>query len=271
LSFDIFNATAASSLGIQRIADPRVLLGIQFHMRLGDSFFTKGLSRRRQWTRVGQLVGFSDKSPLVGLTAPRNVVESINTFYAGRASAQTYDTVILVTHDNADVSRVIHAAEQASFRLAPRSRQARKLANMLRILTQVFAAIGLVIIFIAAINIAHTFLMMVTERRTELGIMRALGATSVDVRLMILTEAAFVGLMAGIGGHLFAYGASRLANQIIAGHLSSISFLPDDFFIFEFWFLGVSVLGAMVFAVVGALSAARKAARLDPAEVLTSP
>ncbi len=100
--------------------------------------------------------------------------------------------------------------------------------------------------------------------------MRALGATSRDVRMMILTEAAFVGLMAGIIGHLIAFGASRLANKVISEHLSAISFLPDDFFIFESRFLLLSVLGAMVFAVIGALSAARRAASLDPAEVLTS-
>jgi len=271
LSIDMYNATAASSLDLQRISDPRILLGSSFRIRMGDSFFTEGLAPREQITRQARLVGFSDKVPVFGFTVPLNVVQHANAHYKGRDAASVYDAAILVANSNSDVSGVIRAARDLDFRLGPSSREARKLSNMLYILTLVFGFISLVIIVVAAINIAHTFLMMVTERRHEIGVMRALGASPGDIRTLILLEAAGVGLFGGVVGHSIAYGVSRLANSIIGQQLSSMMFLPGDFFTFDGGFLCWSVVGAMIFAMLGALSAAHRAARLDPAVVLTNP
>ena len=66
---------------------------------------------------------------------------------------------------------------------------ARKAADLLFILTVVFSFISLVIMFVAAVNIMHTFLTLVTERRYEIGIMRAVGATRGDIRKLFLLEA----------------------------------------------------------------------------------
>ncbi|MBR59249.1 MAG: hypothetical protein CMH54_14685 [Myxococcales bacterium] len=271
LSIDMYNATAASSLNLQRISDPRILLGSSFRLRMGDSFFMEGLAPREQITRQARLVGFSDKVPVFGFTVPLHVVQHANAHYKGRDVASVYDAAILVADSNSDVSAMIRAARSLDFRLGPSSREARKLSNMLFILTLVFGFISLVIIIVAAINIAHTFLMMVTERRHEIGVMRALGASPGDIRSLILLEAAGVGLFGGLIGHSIAYGVSRLANSIIEQQLQSMMFLPGDFFAFDMGFLCWSLVGAMVFAMVGALSAAHRAARLDPAVVLTNP
>jgi len=268
---DVFNATAASALNLARIADPRVVLGLAFRMQFGDSFFVRGVRVDRQVVRRARISGFSDKAPMLGVSLPLNVVRHANAQYRGREAAEAFDSVIVRTRANEDMSAVIRGAEAMSFSLAPSSRQARRLANMLLILTLVFAIISTVIMGIAAVNIAHTFLMMVAERRTEIGVLRALGATGSDIRLLVLIEAGLVGLGGGVVGHFAAWAASRAANAVAAHALEGLALLPGDFFLFEPWFLAVSLAGAVVFAVAGALAAARRAARLDPAVVLSTP
>ena len=74
---------------------------------------------------------------------------------------------------------------------------------------------------IAAINIAHSFLRTVAERRRELGVMRSVGASSRDVRLLVLAEAACIGLVGGALGVVFA---RLLALAIDA---ASMRWVPD--------------------------------------------
>jgi len=266
---DAFNATAASALNLSRIADPRILLGLNFRMRFGDSFFIRGEKRSNQITRRIMLVGFSDKAPMLGVSLPLNVVQHANAAYRGRSATTDYDAVIIVTNQNEDMSEVIREAEGLGFTLAPRSREARKLSNMLLILTLVFALISVIIMGIAVINIAHIFLMIVAERRREIGILRALGATGGDVRTLILIEAALVGFVGAIFGHLGAYALGGLTNHGIHAFLDGWMRLPKDFFVFDVRLLALSVLGAVLVAMLGAWTAAKRASSLDPARVLS--
>jgi hypothetical protein len=58
----------------------------------------------------------------------------------------------------------------------------------------------LAILVVAIINIGHNFFVQVSERRREIGIMRAVGATEADVLLIVLGEAAMVGIVGGVIG-----------------------------------------------------------------------
>ncbi|MBK8693733.1 MAG: FtsX-like permease family protein, partial [Deltaproteobacteria bacterium] len=58
----------------------------------------------------------------------------------------------------------------------------------------------MVTVLVAALNIAHGFAAMISERRGELGLLRALGATRRDVRLMLMLEAAAIGASATLLG-----------------------------------------------------------------------
>jgi ABC-type antimicrobial peptide transport system permease subunit len=122
---------------------------------------------------------------------------------------------------------------------------------------------------VAAINITHTFLMIVYERKREIGILRAVGATRWDVRLLMLLEAGLIGVVAGGLGNLVCWGLSRLTNLALSSALVSIPFKPDDFFAFSpEWVLG-SMAVAVVFCLAGAYFPANRAASLDPAYVLS--
>ena len=266
---EIFNSTAAEALGVNRIEGAQALLGGRIRLKFGASVFgdQQGV---QQVVKRAEIVGFSDKALDLGMTMPLDYVRAINARFAGQEAATLYSTFILETEDNEDVSSVIAEVKSRGFELSRKSQDARKAADMLFILTLIFAFISLVIAGVAALNIGNTFLMIIQQRRYEIGIMRATGASRGDVARLILIEASFMGIGGGTVGLFLSYGCSRLANWVAADQLQFALFKPENFFVYESWII-VGGLGiAWLFCMVGAWIPARRAAKLDPARVLTS-
>ena len=267
---ELFNNAAATSLGMQKIDGLGALLGVRFQLHLGDSYFAADLPKDQQSTKRAEIAGFSAKAMDFGITLPIAYVEALNARYKGRDAAEKYDTFILETEGNEDVSQLIAQVDRFGMTLARRSEDARKAGDLLFILTVVFSFISLVILFVAGVNIMHTFLTLVTERRYEIGIMRAVGATRGDIRSLFLTEALMLGLFGGVVGNVVSYAATRAANWLAQSYLSGIPFRPDEFFAYDWRVVLGGIAFACVFCLLGAFLPARRAARLDPAVVLSS-
>lgn len=124
-------------------------------------------------------------------------------------------------------------------------------------LTALLVGLGAVALLVGGIGIANVMVISVLERRTEIGVRRALGATKRHVRLQFVIEAV---MLSAIGG---AIGLA-LGGGVTAGYsaLRNISFaLP----------LSTLVIGFGAAVAVGALaglSPASRAARLAPADAI---
>ena len=206
----------------------------------------------------------------LGGTVPLSYVERYNHFFLGPDSVEYYDSVLLTIPRNEAVAEVIEQVQKQSFDLSSNSKFARKAGEMLMIITLTFLLISIIIIVISAMNISHTFLMVVFERQREIGVMRAIGASRWDIRKIILLESLFIGLTAGILGNALSFGVSRLVNLLADGLRQRFPMIPDDFFIYGWWLIGGSILFALAFCLIGAWVPANRAAKLDPAVVLSS-
>ncbi len=266
---EVYNSVAATALGLRRLAGLEVMLGVRFAMLLGESFFIEDERVEKRVVRRARVVGFSPKAMEFGVTMPLPYVVRANAAFRGREEAAAFTSVVVVTARNEDIPALVEDARVLGLTLSPRSEEGRKAANVLAILTVVFALISMVILAISAINITHTFLMLVTERRTEIAVYRAIGATLWDIRGLILAEAAWVGLAGGAAGVLAGVGASVAANLLAAPILGRIPGSPSDLFVFSPWVVMAGLGCAVLFALVGAYVPARAAARTDPATVLT--
>ena len=267
---EVFNSSVASSLGLQPLDGTEALLGVGFRMHLGGSFFTGNLPEDRQAIRHTRIVGFTNKALDFGATMPLGVVRTLNARFKGRETAATYGTFVLETEGNEDVSALIAAVEARGLTLSSKSRDARKAADMLFILTLVFTFISVVIMGVAAVNITHTFLVIVSERRYEIGILRAIGASRAEIRRLVLAEAGLIGVFGAVVGELLMLGGTWTANLVADRFLVGIPFKPDDFFVHDPRVLVGAVFFALFFCVLGAAIPARRAARMDPARVLVA-
>ena len=81
----------------------------------------------------------------------------------------------------------------------------------------VFSRYSASMLMMAALNIGHSFFAQVTERRAELGILRALGARRRDVMLLVLSQAGFIGLVGGLAGCALGLGFAGSLDAWILG------------------------------------------------------
>ncbi|RLP95020.1 ABC transporter permease [Micromonospora sp. CV4] len=131
----------------------------------------------------------------------------------------------------------------------------------MQVLTATAALAGFVTVFV----VASTFAFTIAQRRRELGLLRAVGATGRQVRRMVYAEALAVGASAGLVGLLvgaaLAPGLGRL--------LVDVGFEPATFAVrYAFWPVAVSLVAGPVIALLAVWSASRRAARVRPLEAL---
>nr|BFE55760.1 ABC transporter permease [Dactylosporangium thailandense] len=118
---------------------------------------------------------------------------------------------------------------------------------------------------VAVFVVAGTFAFAVAQRRRELALLRAAGATPRQVRRLVLGEAFVVGVAAGLAG----CGAGLLAAPVFAHSMARNGFAPPGFTAGFVWWPLLAAFGAgLLVALAGAMVAARRAGRVRPIEAL---
>ena len=96
--------------------------------------------------------------------------------------------------------------------------------SILRIGLLAFAAIAL---FVAAIVIANTFTVLVTQRTRNLALLRCVGATRAQVRRSVLSEAAGIGVVASLAGIALGIGTLWMALRLYTGAVGNVTLSTD--------------------------------------------
>ncbi len=126
-------------------------------------------------------------------------------------------------------------------------------------LARLLVGLGAVAVVVAALGVLNVMLVAVLERRQEIGIRRALGATRAAIAGQFLTEAAVLTTVGGVGGLGLGAGATAVGAARNGWTLD----LPVEV-------AGLALVGAAVVGVAAGLHPAWRAVRLDPAEAVRS-
>jgi hypothetical protein len=269
---EMYNGAIAPSHGLPRLGGflASRLRGFTFGTELGQSFF--GVSRPSRTPpreRRIMLVGVARRAARLALTLPLGFVRAWNTAYAGEAAGHELSSVLLELKPGADVARLSAAIRELGYTVADSG--AERVGLALTLLTLLFLLVSIAVVAVAAINIAHSFFRAVAERRREIGVMRAVGASAADVQKLFLVEAATIGLCGAGVGLAFARLAALVVDWAAARFLPDFPFRPETYFSFDWRIVAGSVLCSVIACMAGAWWPARAAARLDPTEALASP
>jgi len=274
---ELYNGAIAPQHGLPRVG--RFLAGrfrgFTFTAELGASFF--GLSRRalaatappEPVERRIMLVGIGPRAAQLALTLPLGRVRAWNSAFAGDDAGRELSSLVLELREGADVARLAAAVRALGLELADSG--AEKVGLLLTLLTLLFTLVSLAVLAVAATNIAHGFFRQVAERKRELGVMRAVGASARDVMSLVLAEAAVIGLYGGLAGLLVARLGAFAVDLMSERVVPDFPFKPDTWFSFGWPMVAGAILCSVFACVLGAWLPARAAARLDPTEALSTP
>jgi hypothetical protein len=268
---ELYNGAIAPSHGLPRVGSflASRFRGFTFNAELGRSIMPTRALAAPPRTRRLMLVGISPRGSKMALTVPLGYVQKWNAEFAGAPSARQYSSILLELQPHADVTRLTAAVRALGYQIADNG--AEKAGLALTFLTLLFALVSAAIVGVAAVNIAHSFFRQVAERRREIGVLRAVGASARDVRRLVLTEAAAIGLAGGAAGILLARLAALAADAASQRFIPDFPFKPESWFAFDVPIVAGALACAVLACVLGALLPARAAARLDPSEALASP
>jgi putative ABC transport system permease protein len=135
--------------------------------------------------------------------------------------------------------------------------------TVLGVINAVFLGVASISILVGSIGVANTMYVSVLERVREIGVLKSIGATRMQIMFMFLFEAGLVGVVGGVAGILLGY-------LIAFGFTSAVTasgFLDFHAHITPSLFL-ISAGSAFVVGMVAGFMPARWASKLEPVEAL---
>jgi lipoprotein-releasing system permease protein len=131
-----------------------------------------------------------------------------------------------------------------------------------------FVTISL-IVFVASLNIVTTLIMMVMDKARDIAILSAMGATERTIMFVFMLQGLLIGIVGTVIGTVIGVSACHVLDKYrlirLAAEVYSISYVP---FHTKPWDVLLVTSTALAISFVATLYPARRAARLDPVEVL---
>lgn len=164
-----------------------------------------------------------------------------------------------------DVEDAIKKMGFGAFSLVDATRSMRQFFAVLDGFLAIFGSLALAV---ASIGIVNTLVMAILERRREIGIMKAIGASDADVRRLFFAEAGAMGLVGGTAGVTLGWVIGRLINFGTNVYLERQHFPPAQIWSVPLWLVLGAIAFSVVVSLVSGLYPASRAARLDPVQAL---
>ncbi|WP_327011114.1 ABC transporter permease [Dactylosporangium sp. NBC_01737] len=237
--------------GVAPAGDDQVVLAAPTARHPGDVVEAWTPLGRRTWTVTGVVTG----PPAVYLTDPAAAVLA-----GGRVDAIAVNGVTAAQVRDAvgPGPAVLTGDRRAQAEPDPDG-------DLLAVAASLLGTTAGVAVFVSVFVVAGTFAFAVAQRRRELALLRAAGATPRQVRRLVLGESLIVGVVAGAAG----CAAGTLVAPPFAAWLAGAGFAPAGFTArFILWPLLAAFGVSLLVALTGAAVAARRAGRVRPIEAL---
>ncbi len=246
----VLGAAAAQRLGIDRVfPDQRIWLGGQWFNVAGvlepsplepdidNSALIGYPAAQRYLGYVGLIQGAQRTGP------PSSIYVRVETDHVSAVQALLAPTANPEAPDEVNVS-------QPSDALTARAAAAGAFDSL-------FLGLGVVALIVGAVGVANIMIISVLERRSEIGLRRALGATKAQIRTQFLGESILLAVIGGVVGVL----AGALATAIYAGSKGWDIVIPA-----EAWTGGIA--SAILIGAFAGLMPAVRASRMPPTVAL---
>lgn len=183
-------------------------------------------------------------------------------------SGPAYSTVIARVADVKNIERVENAIKRMGFETFSLQDATRNLRQFFAVLDLFLGIFGSLALAVASLGIINTLVMAILERRREIGILKALGASDRDVRGLFFAEAGAMGIVGGAAGVALGWTIGHAINFGANIYLQRQNLPPQTIWLVPWWLVVGAIAFSLVVSLLAGLYPASRAARLDPVQTL---
>ena len=209
-------------------------------------------------SKQGESLGFNTDEVVIVPLAAAQALFNTEALFRILVEAKSREQIADAKADIEEILRLRHEGER-DVTVITQDAVLATFDRILNALTLTVASIAAISLAVAGILIMNVMLIAVTQRRREIGLLKALGATGQQIRLVFFTEAMLLASFGAAAG----LAAGELGRSVIAQVYPAIPFQAP------WWALVAAPSIALVTAVLFTLAPARRAARLDPVQALS--
>jgi putative ABC transport system permease protein len=248
-------------LKLFEVKDPAQIIGKKVTFRV---FVPK------QGSTESEEVSLEKEYKIIGVTNEENFIASILTLseFSSHLTVPYYEKaqVRVTKSEFLDVTQKAVVAK--GFTVTALSKtvdQANKIFGGIQVVLAVFGGIALIV---SAIGMFNTMTVTLLERTGEIGVMRTLGASSGDIKILFISEAVIVGILGGIVGIMLGVGIGWTLNGMMNLAAGKFGGKSVSLFVYPFNFLlFITVFSGIVGFITGVFPA-RRAAALNPLDAI---
>jgi putative ABC transport system permease protein len=204
----------------------------------------------------------------VAMTLRAAQVNDLRDIVRGTSSAPTFASLTVRAKGPAYVEALEASVKNMGFGAFSLLDASKSLATFFRVLDMLLGIFSSLALFVATLGIVNTLVMAILERRREIGVLKALGASDRDVKQLFFFEAGVMGLFGGIFGLFLGWLIGRALNFGTNFYLHRRDLPSVDISSVPWWLVLFSIGFAVLVSLVAGLYPASRAARLNPVEAL---
>jgi putative ABC transport system permease protein len=206
----------------------------------------------------------------LGLAESLHVMQPTDLREISRAASDqpSYSSVSVKVKNPAQIRAIEDTIKKMGFNTFSILDATRSLQQFFAVLDLFLGIFGSLALAVASIGIVNTLVMAILERRREIGIMKAIGASDGDVKMLFFAEAGAMGILGGIVGVALGWSIGQAINLATNIYLKRQSLPPEHFWAVPLWLVGAAILFAFLVSLAAGLYPAGRAARLDPVQAL---
>lgn len=218
---DLYNLSLAPGAGLPALSE-ETFKGKDIKILPGYSSFFPNRSEPKKVLQ-GRIVGFSDRVDLIGVTVPIDVVRKLNR--EDGIAEETYNKVFVSLDSPRSVEGMTKKLESEGYRVTSLQKEFKEVGRSIQYVEIILFILSGIILATSILLIGNSFWSQLSRRTSELGILRAIGATKGKLMTLFIIEAAFTGIIGGALGLLLGIGAIQIFQRILGKtlYLASIS------------------------------------------------